>query len=56
MKQSYNPNGNLRASSTNVDNFRNNQIGGTTSKNIGNNIVPDTYYYRKYKTISKFDI
>ena len=55
MKQSYNPNGNLRASSTNVDNFRNNQIGVTTSKNIGNNIVPDTYYYRNNYINIKFD-
>ena len=55
INQSYNPGGNLRASSSNVDNYRNNQIGITTSKNIKNNLVPDTYYFRNNYINIKFD-
>ena len=43
IKQSLNSGGNLRASSSNVDNFRNNQ---NNIKKISNNLVPDTYYFR----------
>ena len=56
IKQSYNSGGNLRASSSNVDNFRNNQNGLNASKNISNNIIPDTYYFRNNNYINiKFD-
>ena len=43
IKQSLNSGGNLRASSSNVDNFRNNQ---NSIKKISNNLIPDNYYFR----------
>ena len=49
-KQSYNI-GNLRASSSNNDNFRNQGL-----KKITNNLIPDTYYFRNNNYINiKFD-
>jgi hypothetical protein len=56
IKHSYNPGGNLRASSSNVDNFRNNQNGISIPKNIPNNLVSDNYYFRNNNYINiKFD-
>ena len=43
IKQSLNSGGNLRASSSNVDNFRINQ---SSIKKISNNLIPDNYYFR----------
>ena len=54
MKRSINQNynsGNLRASSSNVDNFRNQGL-----KRISNNLIPDNYNYRNHNFISvKYD-
>ena len=54
IKQSINSGGgNIRASSSNVDNFRNNQ---NSIKKITNNIIPDTYHFRNNNYINiKFD-
>ena len=50
MNQNYNS-GNLRASSSNVDNFRNQGF-----KKISNNLIPDNYNYRNNNYISsKYD-
>ena len=54
MKRSINQNynsGNLRASSSNVDNFINEGL-----KRISNNLIPDNYNYRNHNFISvKYD-
>ena len=48
--QNYNS-GNLRASSSNVDNFRNQGL-----KKISNNLIPDNYNYRNHNFINvKYD-
>ena len=48
--QNYNS-GNLRASSSNVDNFRNQGL-----KKIANNLIPDNYNYRNHNFINvKYD-
>ena len=48
--QNYNS-GNLRASSSNVDNYRNQGL-----KKISNNIIPDNYNYRNHNFINvKYD-
>ena len=53
IKQSISSGGNLRASSSKTDNFRNNQ---NNIKKIANNLVPDNYYFRNNNYINiKFD-